>query len=308
MNRLSAQKLVSLIHPLFLLGGFLLFALGSGIAHYLGHPVDWTAYLLGQACITFLQLTVLFLNDYFESLQIENLVADHREKRLTSGIIETAEGNYRLTSQGSILLGATVLTSSFFFFLLLLRNGYLNSSSLTFLVLCFLITVFYSAPPIRLVNSGYGELAIAILLTNLIPAIGFVLQTGSLHRLIVMTTFPLTPICLAMTLALSLKDYPDDLNKGKKNLLVRLGWQRGMNLHNILVLVGFLLIIVSITTGLPWKIAWPSLLALPLGLFQIWQMSQIADGEKPRWRLLSITAIATFSLAAYLFAFSYWIQ
>ena len=285
----------------------MLFALGTGIAHYLGRPINWTAYLFGQACILCIQLTIIFLDAYFKSLEIENLAINPLEKKLSNGIVETAEGKYRLTSQGSILLAATVLTSGFFFTILLLRNGYLNSSSLTILVLSFVIALFYAAPPIRLVNSGYGELTLAIFLANLIPALAFILQTGSLHRLIVMATFPLTPIYLAMALALSLQEYSEDLNKGRQTLLVRLGWQRGMNLHNVLVLVGFLLIIISITTGLPWKIAWPSLLALPLGLFQIWQMGQIADGAKPRWRLLSLTAIATFSLTAYLFTFSFWI-
>jgi 1,4-dihydroxy-2-naphthoate octaprenyltransferase len=307
MNNISVTKLLNLLRPLFLLGGFLLFALGTGIAHYLGHPVNWTAYLLGQACILFLQLAIIFLSSYYESLQIENLDIDNGDKRLSSGIIEKTDGKYRLTSQSSILVAATVLTSGFFFTLLLLRNGYLDSSSITILILIFLITLFYAAPPIRLVYSGYGELTLAILLANLVPALAFILQTGNLHRLIVMATFPLTPIYLAMSLALSLQNYYEDINQGKKTLLVRLGWQRGMNLHNILILVGFLLIILAITTGLPWRIAWPTLLALPLGLFQIWQMSQIADGAKPRWRILSVTALATFGLIAYFFTFSFWI-
>ena len=34
--------------PLFLLGGILVYALGVGIARYLGSPVDWDLYLVGS--------------------------------------------------------------------------------------------------------------------------------------------------------------------------------------------------------------------------------------------------------------------
>ncbi len=305
MVKRSFTKALILFHPAFLLGGALLFALGSGIAHYLGHSIDWSAYLLGQASVTFLQLGLILLKDYFDSLQNNPArLADFRQ--VSRGLIIDADGEFYLTSQASLLLTATTLTLSVVFIVVLLRDGYLTLEIITLLVVAFLLAFFYAAPPIQLANSGYGELAISILLANLVPALSFLLQVGSLHRLIAMTTFPLTPLYLAMSLALALPDYLDDLKKGRRTLLIRLGWQRGMNLHNILVLVSFMLIGFSITAGLPWRIAWPALLPLPLGLFQIWQMNQIADGSKPRWRLLIVTAIATFSLTAYMLAFSFW--
>jgi 1,4-dihydroxy-2-naphthoate octaprenyltransferase len=305
MVKRSFPKVFRLFHPLFLFGGVLLFALGSGIAHYLGHSIDWSAYLLGQACVTFLQLSLILLKDYFDSLQ-NNPARQADARQVSRGIIVDAEGEYHLTSQASLLLAATALTSGAVFIAVLLRDGYLNPEIVTLLIVAFFLAFFYAAPPIQLANSGYGELAISILLANLVPALSFLLQAGSLHRLIAMTTFPLTPLYLAMSLALGLPDYFGDLKNGRRTLLIRLGWQRGMNLHNILVLVGFLLVGFSITAGLPWRIAWPALLPLPVGLFQIWQMNQIADGGKPRWRLLTITAMATFSLTAYMLAFSFW--
>ena len=65
----------------------------------------------------------------------------------------------------------------------------------------------YAVPPVRLVYSGYGELVLAILFANLFPALAFLLQTGELHRLLAMLTFPLTLLYLAALLALSLRAY-----------------------------------------------------------------------------------------------------
>ncbi len=308
MKKISLRKLSSLVHPYFLLGGFLLYALGVGVSHYLGHPVDWTAYVLGQVCVFFLQLSIIFLRDYFSNL-LEVKPGDYKlEHQVSSSIVQTAEGEYRLTQQASLLSSVTALTCGVFFTVLLLRQGYLSPPALTIIVIDFMIALFFASPPIRLVDSGYGELTMAIFLSNLIPALAFILQAGNLHRLLAMTTFPLTVLYLASTMAFSLQDYLSDLKNGRRTLLIRLGWQRGMIIHNILVLVGFMLIVISITAGLPWRIAWPSLLALPIGLFQIWQMNQISEGVKPRWRLLSVTAMATFSLTAYFFAFSFWIS
>jgi 1,4-dihydroxy-2-naphthoate octaprenyltransferase len=85
-----------------------------------------------------------------------------------------------------------------------------------------------------------------------------------------------------------------------------LGWQRGMGLHNLLILFAFLILGVAVVLGLPFQIVWPAFLGLPIGIFQIWQVTRIMEGAKPRWRLLEITALASFSLVAYLLAFSFW--
>jgi hypothetical protein len=45
---------IRLTRPLFLLGVAIVYALGAGIARYLGVEIDWNAYLLGQAWVTFI--------------------------------------------------------------------------------------------------------------------------------------------------------------------------------------------------------------------------------------------------------------
>jgi 1,4-dihydroxy-2-naphthoate octaprenyltransferase len=121
-----------------------------------------------------------------------------------------------------------------------------------------------------------------------------------------MVAFPLTTLYIGMLLALELPDYASDMAQGKRPILVRIGWQRGMILHNLLILISFVILGMAFIFGLPLNVAWPVILVLPFGLFQIWQMNRIADGVKPNWNLLLLSAISTFSLAAYILTYAFW--
>ena len=176
----------------------------------------------------------------------------------------------------------------------------------TLVVLAFAGSFFYSTPPVRLSQTGYGELSTSILVANLVPIFAFVLQTGEMHRLLVMSTFPLTALHLAMMIVFEFPDFLNDLKFEKLTLLVRVGWERGMVLHNILILTAFLLLGLAATFGLPWAIALPAFIPLPIGLLQIWQMRRIAAGGKPNWTTMAFTAVVLFGSVTYLLAFTYW--
>ncbi|MDZ4159986.1 MAG: hypothetical protein U1B80_09365, partial [Anaerolineaceae bacterium] len=88
--------------------------------------------------------------------------------------------------------------------------------------------------------------------------------------------------------------------------MVRLGWQRGMVTHNLLILTAYLLVGAAALAGLPWALTLPLLFTMPLGLFQVWSMVQIANGAAPRWRLLTFGAVAIVGMAVYLVTLSLW--
>ena len=174
------------------------------------------------------------------------------------------------------------------------------------MLLIFLGAFFYSTPPLRLEASGYGELVTGVIIGFLVPALAFVLQEGELHRLVAMVGFPLVASQMAMLMAFSLPDYLTDLKHEKRTLMVRLGWQNGMLMHNVLILVGYLLVVIAWTFNLPNFAAIAGLLSLPVGLFQVWQMRRIADGAPVNWSALTIGAVAQFVLMAYFLAFAFW--
>ena len=274
---------------LFAAGGILLYALGAGIARFLGEVVDWRAYLLGQVCVTMLQLSAIFLKDAFHVLQ------------------NPPRSEARQAGQLHFAAAAAALTIGAVMTVLLYRYGYLNPEAFLILAVAFLLSLAYAAPPLRLCESGYGDLVNAFLVANLFPALAFLLQTGHIHRLLAMATFPLTPLFLAMMFALGFPVYAQDVKENRRSLLVQIGWQRSVLFHHWLLAAGFLLLAVSVFFGLAWQIAWPALLALPLALFQIWQMNQIANGLAPRWTLLVSTALASFAVTAYLLTFAFWV-
>ena len=176
------------------------------------------------------------------------------------------------------------------------------------LVLGFAGAFFYSMPPIRLASSGYGELTTSILVSFLVPAFAFLLQTGELHRLLMISSLPLTALHLAMMLVFEFPDYATDIKFEKKTLLVRVGWERGMVLNNLLILSAFLLLGIAAIVGVPSGIVLPSFLFLPFGLLQIWQLRIIAAGGKPNWTLVGLIAVVLFAGVAYMLAFALWVR
>ncbi len=305
-----------------LLAGVLLYALGGGIVHYLGYIIDWPVYWLGQGAVTLLQLSMFMLREYFDRATqppFEPLRPPVRRRAPPSNLAPAGETDPdALQPEGEVeailvpriiflQVAAASLTIGAVVTVLLYAGHKLNPPAFVFMGIAFLLGLAYAVPPLRLVYSGYGELILSILVANLFPALAFMLQVGSLHRLLAMLTFPLTLLYLAAELARSLRHYFVDSRENRHTMLVRLGWQRGMTLHNALIAFAYVALAVSLVSGLPWRLTYPGLLSLPVAVFQIWQMNSIAGGAKPRWNLLGYTAMATIGLAAYFINLALWI-
>jgi 1,4-dihydroxy-2-naphthoate octaprenyltransferase len=192
------------------------------------------------------------------------------------------------------------------FIILLMYSIKFSPLTIALLVFGVLGAMLFSTPPIRIIYSGYGELVESILLANFIPAFGFLLQVNELHRLLALSTFPLTLLVMAAILVFEFPNYATDLKYERRNLLVRIGWEKGMMLHHIFILCAFLLLALAVTVKFPWSIALPVVLLLALGVFQIWQMRRIAAGAKPNWRSLQLIAMLLVASYAYLLTFGFW--
>src|SRR3990172_8023955 len=96
---------IRLSRPFFLLGAALVYALGVGIARYLGVTIDWGLYLLGQAYVTALQLSAQYLNEYFDAPgDIQN-----QNRTLFSGG-SGAIGPGKLSRNTALIAAVTTLT------------------------------------------------------------------------------------------------------------------------------------------------------------------------------------------------------
>jgi 1,4-dihydroxy-2-naphthoate octaprenyltransferase len=291
----NLRLFIRLSRPLFLGGGILLFGLGASIAGYLGRPIDLGRYLVGQLMVSLIQMMSQYLNEYFDS------PADERNLSRTfltggSGAIgsEGLPRNVALYAAViSLALATTVATAA-------LITGTLPVAAWPILLLAFLGGFFYSAPPLRLVGSGYGELVAALVVGGLTPTFGFVVQTGEFHRLLLMSTTPLIALGFAMLLAFELPDYGTDVKHEKRNLMVRIGWSTAMRVHDLAVLFALASFAVAFLFGLPRRVSLGTLIIVPLAVAQIWQMRRIRQGFPPRWNSLTLSAMALFAITAYI--------
>uniref|UniRef100_A0A7C4PHI6 Prenyltransferase n=1 Tax=Anaerolinea thermolimosa TaxID=229919 RepID=A0A7C4PHI6_9CHLR len=288
-----ARELLRIVHPWALLACILTYSLGVGIAKYLGIAIRWEVYLAGQAAMLTLLLSSFFLREFFD------------RSPLTDPARKPGDPP-RLTRLNLLQISATTLTIGAVLTVLLLAGRALTPSGFFVLGLSFFLTLADAVPPLRLARSGYGELVMAFFLANLTPVLAFLLQAGELHRLLALITFPLTFLTLASLLALRLPAYAADLREERRNMLTRLGWQRGMNLHNLLILGGYFLLGSAALAGLPWPLTWPGLLGLPIGLFQIFLITSIGNGARPRWKLLTVVAASTLALTIYFLNLALW--
>lgn len=286
------QDLVLFSRPWMLLAVSLFYLLGLGICQFLSISIDVGTAILGWAMCLLLIISSGYLKIYFD---------------YPVGTLMIKGKNTLRFPRNSILVAAiSLLTAGALLSIILALRGAISPIVLLFLGLGFGISYFWGTPPLRLIYSGYGEVLAGFLVVNITPTLAFALQKAEFHPLLAMLTFPLTALWVAMILALGLEHYWQDVESGRRVLLVRLGWERGMQLHNILLLVAYLLILSARGLGLSWPLAWPAMLTFPLALFQIWQMRQIRLGSKPRWQLLRFSAVVTTMLTTYFIVYALW--
>lgn len=285
-----------LSRPHFLAGGFLLFGLGAAAADYLGASVVPSTYLLGQGVVTSLQLMTHYFNEYYD---VEGDVANP-QRTWFSGGSGALGGDEGLPTRFALHAGFVAMIAGALLAGFMIATGTMPLAAIFILLLAAVGSFLYSVPPVRLVSSGYGEFTTAVVVSGLVPAFAFSLQTGGVDLRLVLTTFPLVAVTFAMLLVFELPDYGTDVAVGKQTLMVRIGWRRAMWLHDIALGIGFLELGLAYTMGVPWRVVVGSLIALPLAIVQVFTLWRIRRGFPPRWRVLTASAIGVLGLLAYL--------
>jgi 1,4-dihydroxy-2-naphthoate octaprenyltransferase len=158
----------------------------------------------------------------------------------------------------------------------------------------------YSAPPLRLSSSGLGEVAVALVVTALVPFFGFSLQAPDLVglRVVVLAVVPLCCLQFAMVLAIEFPDAAGDRTVGKRTLVVRLGTERAMGLYVLTVAAAYALLPALAATGLPTAIALAAAAPAPVAL---WRITRTCAGDyrRPeRWESFTFWAVALLGATA----------
>ena len=282
-------------HPLNLALVGLTYTLGASIARYLGEAETLTVYWLGLFGVVLGQLGMNLLGESFRPF------SEPLPTELTRAERETLRNILTLSSIAA-LAGAALIAY------LLQQEGAVSSTVMAFMGLSLVIVVGYAVPPLRLIDKGYGEFAIAVNLAFISSALGFILQAGVYHRLVSIVSFPLTFLALAYFLVLDFPSYAMDQKYDRRTLLRVMGWERAVILHHFLLLAAYFLLALAYFFGIAWGLLWQAFLTFPFALFQIWQLRNISLGGRPVWRLLVVNALAVFGLTAYLLTFAFWLR
>lgn len=279
---------IRLGRPLFLGGGFILYALGAMVAHYYGHPIDWRRYVLGQGAVTAFQLMTHYANDYFD------YEADRANLTPTKW-----SGGSRVLPAGDLprrvaLVAAIVLAIAGSVTTMFIGGGtYVLPTYALILVLAW----EYSAPPLRFCASGLGELDTAIVVTVLVPWIAFYLQAPDLVglRTLVIAIVPLALLQFAMLLAIEFPDAVGDAATGKRTLVVRLGAARAAQLYVAITLLAYAWLPVAYALGLPSRVAAAAMIPAPIA---IWRVLRVAVDHRDPLAYERLTFFAVFLLVA----------
>ncbi|HEY9525545.1 MAG TPA: hypothetical protein VIR02_00605 [Anaerolineales bacterium] len=286
--------MLRLTRPLQLLLAALTYCFGASLADYLGEPARTTSFWLGLAVILLLQITMHVLPEVY--------------RPTNEPYLETQTLNDKISLRNNAMyMSLATLASIAVLAYILYNTKQLPLASFYFLIFSLLILLIYAVPPFRLVNSGFGEIFLAIQLAYIYPSLAFTLQADETHPFLALT-IPLTFLAFAYFIVLDFQGFAQDQKYERLTFLTRLGWQRVVPLHHIFLMFAYIFFLAMPAFNLTLNLLAPAFLTFPFALYQIFQLRNIALGVKPNWILLSVTALAVFGLTTYFLALTFWIR
>ena len=211
-----------LSRPLFLGGPVVLFALGWALG---GDDGTVAAYVIGQVAVTSTQLLAQYANEHF----------DAEDDRLGRRTLLTGGSGWTETDlpPGTPLLAARVVAG--IALVAGVASAWVSPWLPVIVAIAAAVSWWYSAPPLRLAASGWGEFAAAAVVGGLVPMAG-ALACGTPDWEAVLTVAAvLVPAATAMLLTFNAVDAAGDSAADKHTLWLRLGASRAAALHLALV-------------------------------------------------------------------------
>jgi 1,4-dihydroxy-2-naphthoate octaprenyltransferase len=242
-------RVVSLVrYRFFLYAGLLPYLLGAAWAHAVEGAFDAAVFWSGLGGVVMAVIGVESFNEYFDSQMGTDRVFNPAEEPPMSAWV--------------LWLGVAAFAGALAVGIYLTYRG--GWPILAFAVLGGLAAIFYVAPPIRWAYRGLGEAVIALSYGPWMVLGSLYLHTRTLSWGALWAS--LVPGLLIMALAVvnAIPDYHQDRLVGKRNLVVRLGRQRGVWLYLALAAAGLAVAVAGVVAGVFPIACLAALLALPL--------------------------------------------
>lgn len=289
-SMITAARLVAFLklgRPHFLIGGFLLFALGAALATVHGAHIDWRRYAWGQGVITAAQWMTHYSNDYFD-LEADRFNSTPTRWSGGSRVLVSGTVAPRVALTTALSLCAAAILAALG---LALQPG----SPRFVLPLALLIITLswcYSAPPLRLLSRGLGEATTALVVTLLTPLLGFYSQVGVWRSPLLLACVPLACLQFSMLLTIELPDAAGDAAQGKRTLVVRHGAPWAARAIVSILCAAFGALPLLFLAGLPMPIVILAALPAPVAAWQAVRLWRGAYRDEKRWESLALCSVA----------------
>ncbi len=280
---------VRLGRPLFLAGGFVLYGLGAAIAAFAsgGRAIDWRRYVWGQVAVTAAHLMTHYCNDYFD---FDADRANATPTRWSGGSRVLPAGELprvtALIAALALALIACVATA------ILIGHAGAPAGVVALMAAIIVLSWEYSAPPLRLHSTGWGELDVAVVVPGLVPLTGFYLQATQWRLLPLVAIAPLAGLQLAMLLAIELPDAAGDAATGKRTLVVRHGADWAARVYQGILVGVYGLLLLLVRFGVLPIAAGAALLTSPIAAWQFWRMRRGDFRDPARWESIAFWSVA----------------
>jgi len=239
--------------------------LGTAIAWALSGVFLWDVFLLTLIAGVCLHLGANISNDYF----------DHKSGAddINVEFVRPFTGGSRMIQRG-LLTPREVLAGSMVFFAIAVVIGIYLAFTRGLVLLIIgavggLSGFFYTAPPIRLVTRGIGEVFIGLNFGVLMVLGSYYVQAQNLIWEPVVASLP---VAFLITAVLYINEFPDlraDEAAGKRTLIVRLGKRRAAKGYAIIMFAVFFSLIAGVGLQLESWYALTGLATSPLAVFGV---------------------------------------
>jgi 1,4-dihydroxy-2-naphthoate polyprenyltransferase len=250
----------------FLAGGVLAFGLGAAIARFDGAQIDVRAYIYGQVMVSSFHLMVHYANDYFD--RFCDAAAERTPWSGGSGALVEGELSPTVALLAAFCCGAIGIVMIATFAL----KG--NVATAVIGVAIALLAWSYSAPPLRFLARGWGELDTAVIIGLLFPLAGYVTFAHDVSPRFLVSILPSFAAMFVLMFCVEFPDVEADRRTGKLNLVARCGRIRARTLVYTAVASIYVAAAAALLFGATPFLAAFSALALPIAWKLVRQLAR----------------------------------
>jgi 1,4-dihydroxy-2-naphthoate octaprenyltransferase len=233
----------------FLTASLFSVVLGAAVARWDGHVPSGSLLWLTMIGVACAHLGVNLANDYADHIMGSDTVNRYRSPfNGGSGVIQAGLATPRQVLRAAIL--CTVAAAATGAWLAAVRGPVIW----VLMLAGFVLGVGYSADPLKLMRTGWGEAVAGLCCGPLVAFGSYFVLAGEVSASVLWPSLPCGILVSAILVINEVPDYEADLSVHKTNLVVRYGRRAGVRLHGSLLVLTYALIALFPLLGrMPWQ-------------------------------------------------------